>query len=278
MSLVISYPGVVGSFSQQAAQSFFGDSGEYLGFSSWEEAAQAVLEKKVDYGVFPIENSSAGIVPLTYEFLDKYPLHIVGERRLKVVHHLLGLPKGTLSGIQEIHSHPQAIAQCHNFLSAHPDYRLMPSQNTAVSAQYVARTGNPALAAIASRQAAKEYGLTILQENIHSNHTNTTRFVALSLWDTPIDKGAGVLNKATSVFTVENHIGALAQVLLCFANFQLNLSRIESRPVKDKPFEYFFCADFEGEMDEAHLQKAMDACKKHVRSMRLVGIYKKAEA
>lgn len=272
MSLVISYPGSAGSFSHKAALAFFGGGNEFQGFGSWEDAARSVLQERADYGVFPIENSSAGIVAITYEFLEKYPLSIVGERRLKVEHHLMGLPGADLRDIREVRSHPQAIAQCHGFLAAHPEYRIVPSPNTALSARFVKEKGDPALAAIASREAAGEYGLKILQENIHASDTNTTRFVALSRREAPLERP----NKATAVFTVENHVGALAQVLLCFARHGLNMSRIESRPVQDRPFEYFFCADFEGDMDESHFHKAMAECRAHAGKIRLAGMYRKA--
>ena len=271
MPYVIAYPGTAGSFSHAAAQAAFPE-GLCVGFATFPEAAKAVVDGQADYAMLPVENSFAGAVLPTYSLLEKLPLHIVGETMKPVRHHLLGLPGATLGKIRHIASHPQAIAQCDEFLSTLPDVQIVPSANTAISAREVAQLGDPSRAAIASAEAAKEYGLIPLAENIQTSNTNTTRFFILSMSAIPLDAPG----KATVTFTVNNEVGALVRVLSSFAESGLNMSRIESRPMPETPFRYFFSADFEGEMDAAHLSRAMAAARPYTCALRLLGVYPRA--
>lgn len=272
MPPVIAYPGVAGSFSCLAAREAFPD-GECMGYDAFGDAAQAVLDGAADYALLPIENSSAGAVLATYALLEKLPLHIVGETTKPVRHQLLGVPGATLEDIRQIDSHPQAIAQCDEFLQKLTHVRLVPSVNTAISAREVAEAGDKSRAAIASLDAARAYGLAVLAENIQTSDNNTTRFVILSKHAIPLASP----DKASVIFTVNNEIGALAKVLTTFAAYGLNMSRIESRPLPDTTFVYFFCADFEGEMDAAHLSRAMAQARPFVGDLRLLGVYPKAK-
>ena len=272
MSFVIAYPGTAGSFSHGAAQVAFPD-GTCVGFNTFPEAAKAVTEGRADYALLPVENSFAGAVLPTYSLLENMPLHIVGETMKAVRHHLLGVPGAKLSDIRHIASHPQAIAQCDEFLQTLPGVQIVPSANTAISAREVAEMGDPSRAAIASAEAAKEYGLVSLAENIQTSATNTTRFFILSMSAIPL----GAPSKATVTFRVNNEVGALVKVLSSFAESGLNMSRIESRPLPDTPFQYFFSADFEGEMDAAHLSRAMAAARPYTCALRLLGVYPRAE-
>ena len=272
MRPVIAYPGTAGSFSHAAAQSAFPE-GDCIGYPTFPEAAQTVLDSQADYALLPVENSSAGAVIQTYSLLEKLPLHIVGEVTRPVRHQLLGVPGASLATIRQIDSHPQAIAQCDEFLQGLTGVRILPSNNTAISAREVAESGDVTRAAIASLEAAKAYGLTVLAENIQTSNANTTRFVILSKHAVPL----GNPDKASVMFTVNNEIGALAKVLTTFAEHGLNMSRIESRPMPDTTFVYFFLADFEGEMDAAHLSRAMEQARPHVGELRLLGVYPKAK-
>ena len=272
MRPVIAYPGTAGSFSHAAAQSAFPE-GDCVGYATFPEAAQAVLDSQADYALLPVENSSAGAVIQTYSLLEKLPLHIVGEVMKPVRHQLLGVPGATLQTIRQIDSHPQAIAQCDEFLQGLKGVQIMPSGNTAISAREVAASGDVTRAAIASLEAAKEYGLTVLAENIQTSNANATRFVILSKHAVPL----GTPDKASIIFTVNNEIGALAKVLTTFAEHELNMSRIESRPLPETTFIYFFIADFEGEMDAAHLSRAMEQARPHVGELRLLGVYPRAK-
>lgn len=271
MSFVIAYPGTAGSFSHGAAQDAFPGC-ECVGYATFPEAAQAVVEGRADYALLPVENSFAGAVLPTYSLLEKLPLHIVGETMKAVRHQLLGVPGATLADVKVIASHPQAIAQCDEFLQTLPGVQIIPSANTAISAREVSLTGDKTRAAIASAEAAKEYGLVALAENIQTSATNTTRFFILSMSAIPLDTPG----KATVTFTVNNEVGALVRVLASFAESGLNMSRIESRPLPETPFQYFFSADFEGTMDAAHLSRAMAAARPYTCQLRLLGVYPKA--
>ncbi|MBQ3157206.1 MAG: prephenate dehydratase [Clostridia bacterium] len=272
MPYVIAYPGTAGSFSHGAAQQAF--PGETcVAYETFPEAAKAVVEGQADYALLPVENSFAGAVLPTYSLLEKLPLQIVGETMKAVRHHLLGLPGAKLEDIRHIASHPQAIAQCDAFLQTLRDVQIVPSANTAISAREVAAVGDVTRAAIASMEAAKEYGLVPLVENIQTSAANTTRFFILSMSAIPLAEPS----KATVTFRVNNEVGALVKVLSSFADSGLNMTRIESRPLPDTPFQYFFSADFEGAMDAAHLSRAMAAARPYTCALRLLGVYPKAE-
>ena len=272
MSFVIAYPGTAGSFSHGAACAAFPE-GKCVGYPSFPEAAQAVLNGQADYALLPVENSFAGAVLPTYSLLEKLPLQIVGETMKAVRHHLLGVPGATIEDIRHIASHPQAIAQCDEFLQTLKDVQIVPSANTAISAREVAELGDKSRAAIASVEAAREYGLVSLAENIQTSEHNTTRFFILSASAIPL----GTPSKATVTFRVNNEVGALVKVLSSCAESGLNMSRFESRPLPETPFLYFFSADFEGAMDSAHLSRAMAAARPYTNALRLLGVYPKAE-
>ena len=268
MPACVTYPGIVGSFSWGAARNAFPDA-ELHGIESFSGVAEAALSW-ADCALLPIENSTAGAVRTTWELLEKLPLFIVGEARHRVRHHLLGVRGASLAVITQISSHPQALAQCDVFLSALRGVQLLPSANTAISAREAAQRGDPAFAAIASEEAAEVYGLDFLARDIQTSQVNTTRFVILSRQMRPLDKP----NKATITFRLAHRVGALARVLDSFALSGLNMTRIESRPLPDQPFEYSFTADFAGEMDEASLHAALQAASAHTVSLRLLGRYR----
>ncbi len=272
MPYVIAYPGTAGSFSHGAAQTVFAD-GVCVAYETFPEAAQAVVRGQADYALLPVENSFAGAVLPTYSLLEKLPLHIVGETMKAVRHHLLGVPGAKMTDIRHIASHPQAIAQCDAFLQTIPGVQIVPSANTAISAREVAAAEDKTRAAIASTEAAKEYGLVPLAENIQTSAHNTTRFFVLAMNPIPLSAPS----KATVTFRVNDEVGALVKVLSSFAESGLNMTRIESRPLPETPFQYFFSADFEGAMDAAHLSRAMAAARPYTCALRLLGVYPKAQ-
>lgn len=271
MRQVIAYPGTAGSFSAAAAKEAFPNA-DCVGYPTFPEAAQAVIDHKASYAVLPVENSFAGAVLTTYQLLEKLPLHIVGETMKRVRQQLVGVKGAQVADIRHIASHPQAIAQCDEFLATLHDVQITPSANTAISAREVAEKGDPTRAAIASEEAAAAYGLEILASDIQSNQFNTTRFVIVGLNQLPL----GNPDKATVIFTVNNEVGSLVRVLESFARSGLNMSRIESRPIPDSPFLYSFLADFEGLMDPAHLTVAMEDAAFYTQALHLVGVYARA--
>jgi chorismate mutase / prephenate dehydratase len=267
--LPVGFPGAEGSFSEEAAAAFFGDSPIYRAYETFEDTLRAAADGEIPYAVLPIENSSAGAVTDTHDLLLAYNLHIVGEQRLPIAHHLLGIPGSTLEGIREAHSHSQALAQCKDFLAAHPAIVPVPSLNTALSARAVQAWNDPGKAAIAGARAAQRYGLVTLAGNIHGNPFNATRFVIVSREPAALQPA----NKATVAFRTPNAVGALAELLRCFAEHGLNMSRIESRPIRGKPWEYAFIVDFNEVADANCLSQALKAASAYSLDLRLLGMY-----
>ena len=205
----------------------------------------------------------------TYQLLEKLPLYIVAETTRRVRQQLLGVKGAQLSQVRRIASHPQAIAQCDEFLQTLPGVQITPGVNTAICARQVKEAGDPSFAAIASEDAARVFGLDILARDIQTSQTNTTRFLVLGRQMEPLS----FPDKATVIFTIRNEVGALVRVLDSFARSGLNMSRIESRPIPNVPFRYFFSADFKGLMDAAHLQQAIEEARPLCQEIRLLGVY-----
>ncbi len=239
--------GVVGAFSHKAARSFFGEISP-----SFEPTFQQVFEDvatgSADFGVLPVENSAAGSVTAVYDLILRYRFYIVGAVDVKVEHCLVaGKGTGTPTAAA---SHPQALSQCSEYLEAH-SLKALEWSNTAAAAQYVAQECPPGVAAICSKEAAQEYGLQILQENIQNEAENTTRFIVISK-DAILPEDAG---KISLCFSLPHETGSLSSVLERFAMEGLNLTKIESRPLPGKNFEYDFYLDFTGNI---HHPKTLD--------------------
>lgn len=239
--------GVVGAFSHKAARSFFGEISP-----SFEPTFQQVFEDvatgSADFGVLPVENSAAGSVTAVYDLILRYRFYIVGAVDVKV-EHCLAAGKGTGTPTAAA-SHPQALSQCSGYLKSH-GLKALEWSNTAAAAQYVAQKCPPSVAAICSKEAAREYGLQILQENIQNEAENTTRFIVISK-DAILPGDAG---KISLCFSLPHETGSLSSVLERFAMEGLNLTKIESRPLPGKNFEYDFYLDFTGNI---HHPKTLD--------------------
>ncbi|MFR3237190.1 MAG: bifunctional chorismate mutase/prephenate dehydratase [Acutalibacter sp.] len=239
--------GVVGAFSHKAARSFFGEISP-----SFEPTFQQVFEDvatgSADFGVLPVENSAAGSVTAVYDLILRYRFYIVGAVDVKV-EHCLAAGKGTGTPTAAA-SHPQALSQCSGYLKSH-GLKALEWSNTAAAAQYVAQKCPPGVAAICSKEAAREYGLQILQENIQNEAENTTRFIVISK-DAILPGDAG---KISLCFSLPHETGSLSSVLERFAMEGLNLTKIESRPLPGKNFEYDFYLDFTGNI---HHPKTLD--------------------
>ena len=272
----VAFPGAGGSFSEQAAHDYFlknaNEGATFTAFETFEQVACAVSEGKVDCALMPIENSTAGTVDETYRLIVKYGLHIVGEQIVDVRHHLLGIEGSNIEDIREVRSHPQAIEQCRAFLKDHPDMRIVPMENTALSAMYVRDEHNQTIAAIASIRAAAAYGLMAIEQDIHDVDKNSTRFVVLA--KEPMDLNA---DKASVIFTLENEVGALSRVIGAFAGQGINLCHLESRPIPDTPWAYRFYADLEWGSGRQALIEALSQAHTCTHELTLLGLYKRWE-
>lgn len=269
----VAYPGTSGAFSEEAARRYFGKDASATACPSFDAAAWAVRAGGADYAVLPVENSTTGTVLESERLIEKYGLSIVGEVYVPVRHQLLGVCGARLSDVREVCSHPQAIAQCHEFLLAHSEWRLMPSQNTALSARQVSKAGDPSIAAIASLDAAKKWGLCVLRQDISDAPNNATRFAIVAL----SPKADPAADKASITFRLGDHVGALARVTGAFAQGHINLIKLESRPVPGAQFTYAFRADLDWHNDRPALERALEAASRDTDTLQLLGLYQKAK-
>lgn len=268
----ISYQGVAGAFSHITAKNHFGSNNEFIGRNKFTELFDDVVTGRADFGVVPIENTLAGSVYENYDLLQEHKVYVIAEEKTRIEHHLLGVPGAKLGQITRVFSHVKALEQCERFFEAHPSIEEVIHADTAGAAKFVASTGNPNFAAIASREAAALYGLTILQENLEDNPHNWTRFFIIApepSYDTRV-------NKASILFSVSHEPGSLFRALKLISEHSLNMSKLQSRPIEGKPFEYFFYVDieFEGHTKE-EVETVLTSLKAETHSLKILGFYRK---
>ncbi|MBW9150448.1 prephenate dehydratase [Clostridium sp. CM028] len=268
--LTVGFYGVTGSFSEQALKGYFGENVDAKAISEFEDIFLQLKYGKINYGVIPIENSSTGAISAVYDLLNKYNFYITGEKYLKISQNLMGIRGSTLDDIKEVYSHPQGLEQSMEFLKGYNQWKLVPYNSTAKSAQLVKDRQDKTLAAIASAKAAEIYNLEILQKNVNSNATNMTRFVVIGK---ELESTSGN-NKTSLVLSTTHKAGSLYHVLKHFEENGINLLKIESRPIKDKPWEYFFYIDFHGNIDEDKIISSIKLIKKNSRYFKILGNYK----
>ena len=269
--LKIGFQGVEGSFSEEALLNYFGREAMTSSFRFFEDVFMAIDRGYVDYGILPVENSSTGSVNEVYDLLRKYGCHINGEIVLKVKQNLLGVKGARMEDIKEVYSHSQGFQQSAEFFKEHPSWKLIPYHNTALGAKLVSEAGDISRAAVASERAAAIYGLDILKENLNFNSKNYTRFVIVGK-DLELDESS---DKISVVLTVRHKAGSLCDVLRLFSQEGLNLLKIESRPIMDKSWEYFFHLDFEGNLQDPHVSRIMDQIRSRTTYFKILGNYRR---
>lgn len=244
--------GARGAYTYEAMEKQFGNREKEVIFCPlFEDVVKAVREGQADYGVVPMENSSTGGITEVYDLIQHYDCAIVGEQMVKIEHVLLGVPGATLDDIDTVYSHPQGFAQCREFFMEKRNWKQQPYFSTAQSAEKVAREGKKNQAAVASRTAGRLYGLQVLKDTIAFNSSNYTRFFIIG----PVMEIADDADKITLVLSVRHEPGALYHVLGYFFYGGMNMTHLESRPIKGKPFEYFFHIDVTGRLkDPANAQ------------------------
>ncbi|NIR50750.1 prephenate dehydratase [candidate division KSB1 bacterium] len=267
------FQGEKGAYSEKAALEFFDKGIELNPCQSFKEVFELVEQGTCSAGVVPIENSLTGSVHQNYDLLLKYNLTIAGEIYVRIVHCLMALKNIKLEGIKRIYSHPQALEQCQEFLEEAKDIETVPTYDTAGSAKILIEQNIKDGAAIASEQAAKDYGLQILKSGIESNHENYTRFLVLKK-ENPMPQKGG---KTSIVFSFKDIPGALFKSLSVFALRDINLLKIESRPLHGSPWKYFFYLDFEGSLEETASRNAINHLKEITTFLKVLGSYPKAE-
>ncbi len=266
----VGYQGVEGSFGEQAAREYFGASvSQIRNYKEFDDVLTALEKEEIDYGVLPIENSTAGDVLEVADIITMRSLYIVGEHIIRVRHNLLGVPGAAAGSIREVYSHPQAISQCREFLRSHPEINAYPYANTAFAAKYIAETNDPTKASISSMRAAELYGLNVLEKNIQTAKNNYTRFVILSRHM----EISGACDKISLAFSTTHTSGALYGVLAHFAYNGLNLLKIQSRPKPKTPWEYVFFLDLAGNLEEANVLIALGKVREQSSWFKLLGNY-----
>jgi prephenate dehydratase len=278
--LTVAFQGERGAFSEEAAARMLGARIAPSPQRTFEDMFQAVADGRAACALAPIENTLAGSIIKTYDLLVQHDLTIVGETVLRVVHNLIAPPGVTLGDVRRIYSHEVALAQCTRFLAALPDVQVIPAYDTAGSVKMIIAGGRRDEAAIASGTAAKIYDAAILAPGIESDPQNFTRFFLLARPDRaeairPRDDGRP--RKTSIVFRVGHKPGALYRSLAAFADENIDLTKIESRPIVGRPWEYSFYLDFLGAPDDAGVARALSHLRGAAESIRLLGSYAKAE-
>jgi prephenate dehydratase len=264
---VVAYQGEAGAYSEEGALALFPDA-DRRAFPSIRKVFEAVEVGRVDAGLVPLDNSQAGSINETYDLFLRHGLHLVGETVVRVDHCLLALPGSAIDELAEVMSHPQAIAQCEEFLSA-LEVTVRAEYNTAGAAKRIAEQRLGRTAAIASKRAAELYGLDVLAERIQTYPDNYTRFGVLSR----DPKSLGEPDKTSLVFGVGHVSGSLYRCLGAFAERHLNLTKLESRPRAGRPWEYVFYVDVDSPADRREMVDALGALSEHATFTRVLGSY-----
>lgn len=263
------YQGLEGAYAHQAALEYFGRDVNCFHVERWRDAMEAIREGSADYAVLPLENSTAGIVSDNYDLLNEYSNYIVGEKVVLIDHVLMGLPEADLSQIRTVYSHPQALMQCSRFLEEHREWTQMSVGNTAVAVKGVKDDKDPSKAAIGSRQAADYYGMKILEEGICHGKRNSTRFVIVTNQKI-FEKDA---KKISICFEIPHTSGSLYNILSHFIYNDLNMNKIESRPIPQKQWEYHFFVDFEGNLNDSAVKNALRGIQEETANFKILGNY-----
>ncbi len=265
----VAFQGERGSFSEEAAYKLLGPKIRVRPCETFSEIFASVVRGKTRYCLAPIENTLAGSVYENYDLLLENDLHIIAEVSLRIVHNLIALPGTSLKDVRQVYSHPVALAQCGRFFSAHPKIKKAPFYDTAGAVKMLAEKGLRDSAAIASRIAASFYGARVLKTHLEDHQENYTRFLLLS-------RSAAVsppADKISIVFSTKNDPGALFRCLGVFALRDINLTKIESRPLRGRPWEYFFYLDFEGHVKDERTRRALAHLGELTTLLRVLGCY-----
>lgn len=274
MTKKVAIQGFAGSFHQIAAHNYFGKDINIIPCVTFAEVVNNITSGEADTGLLAIENSTAGSILPNYALLQRSNLFVVGEIYLHIKHHLLMLPGRTIKDIERVHSHPMALMQCREYLEQHPEWRLSESDDTALSARHLRDFNRTNTAVIASDLSAKLYDLDIVQENVHTERENYTRFLVLNKVKKEKDREND--HKSSLYFQVEDDPGCLAKVLECIGERDINLSKVQSFPIPGLEWQYYFHSDLEfSSMDQ--FDDVIECIKPLTKHLRILGVYHKGE-
>ena len=267
-SIRVVFQGAQGSYSQAAMEEYFGKGVASFHVASFREAMSAIDEGSADFGVLPIENSTAGIVSEIYDLLAEFENYIVGQQIIPIKHCLLGLEDTDLAKVKKVYSHPQSLMQCSDFLSEYP-WEQISMPNNAFAAERIMKENDDTQVAIASRYAGEHYGLKVLKEGINDSRTNSTRFIIITNQKVFL-KGA---DRISICFELPHKSGSLYHILSHFIYNDLNMTRIESRPIPGSDWEYRFFVDFEGNLSDGSVKNALRGIRDEAKGMQILGNY-----
>lgn len=265
----IVFPGSEGAYSQAAMEYYFGKDCNSFYVRTFREAMEAIEEGSADYAVLPIENSTAGAVDEMYDLLDEFENYIVGETIIPITHTLSALPGTKLSDIKRVYSKGVALMQASNYLDDHPEWQQISVVNTAIAAKKIVEENDKAQAAVCSAYAADVYGLEVLEDNINDNNSNSTRFIVVTNQKVFLKDA----KKISICLELPHESGSLYHILSHFIYNDLNMTKIESRPIEGKNWEYRFFIDFEGNLGDAAVKNALRGLREESRNLKILGNY-----
>jgi prephenate dehydratase len=268
----IAFQGERGAFSEEAAVKLLGEDILLVPRPTFEALYSSITEGAADYILAPIENSLAGSVHRSYDLLIASGLHIQAEVVIPIAHNLIALPEAKFEDITQVSSHPVALAQCERFFASRPAIKRVAADDTAGSVRDVIRGGDPTKAAIASKRAAAVYGGVILKEHLEDHPENYTRFLLLA----PSAEVPENADKLSLVLYLTHKPGSLCKVLSAFAQRDLNLLKIESRPIAGTPWSYCFYLDLQASLKDANTLAALDELRHFTDSVKILGCYPQA--
>jgi prephenate dehydratase len=267
------FQGEPGAFSHQAARKLLGAKVKCVACPSFKSVFEALRAGKISHAVIPIENTLHGSVLENYDHLLSFNFPICGETSVRISHHLIAMPGIARAAIRQVFSHPVALSQCRKFFDRHPGIEPVSYYDTAGSVKMLKEERPVHAAAIASEAAAQIYGGNILARNIEDNRHNYTRFFLLTKQQTTLEKASGDC-KTSLVFTAPNSPGALFKVMACFALRDISLTKIESRPLAGKPWEYRFYVDIVGSTGDETVQRALAHLSETTQFSKVLGSYR----
>lgn len=275
----VGFQGVKGAYSEMAALEFYEGEVCTIPQESFEEVFEGVVSGELDRGIIPIENSLAGSIRMNYDLLQKHSVWIEAEHKFRVSHNLLAVPGTSLESIEKVFSHSQALSQCAGYVRRLPRAQPMPYFDTAGSAEYISKKNDKTIAAIAGHHAAEEYGLKVLEEGIEDNSENYTRFLVIQKigGSGQPEVSSGIRYKTSIVFALKNIPGCLYKCLSVFAIRDIDLFKIESRPIPGSPWQYVFYLDFDGEASTGAGAKALGHLDEITAFCKVLGSYPAAE-
>ncbi len=268
-NITVIYQGMPGSYSEEATKIYFGRDVECHFENSFQDIYKAITSGKANYGVLPIENSTAGIVHEIFDLLVIYDAFILAEQVIPINHCLLGKKHAKIEDIKRVYSHPQSLLQSTGFLNEHPQMEAIRMENNAFAAKKISSEQTKDQAAIASENAAKIYDLAILQRQVNDEKNNSTRFIIISKEKVFLEKA----NKISISFEVSNETASLYRALSHIIFNDLNMTKIESRPIANKSWEYRFFVDFEGNLKDASVQNALSGLQEETLHLKILGNY-----